>query len=168
MMHRRTTTTNTDFTRSIVATMSGSFLPLPSLYLGPRSHSGLMKDTIQMSPGIFVFEDPPRHAMCRRIVRRLFAPKRPLALQPLLDRTALRRGPFSLKCGGDISIRRQLGTQEVANPLASALLCRRPTEFPCCGPVFTIREPDPTLQSTAGHVSSNVRASIRTVFHMMA
>ena len=41
----------------------------------------LIKENVQMPPGTFIFEDPPQHTVHRRIVQRIFAPKRMAALE---------------------------------------------------------------------------------------
>lgn len=42
----------------------------------------LIKERIEMPPGTFIFEDPPRHTMYRQIVQRLFSPRRMRELEP--------------------------------------------------------------------------------------
>ncbi len=42
----------------------------------------LMKAGIQMPPGILIFEDPPTHTIHRRLLSRMFTPKRVAALEP--------------------------------------------------------------------------------------
>lgn len=41
----------------------------------------LIKENVKMPPGTFIFEDPPLHTAHRRIVQRIFAPKRMTALE---------------------------------------------------------------------------------------
>jgi len=42
----------------------------------------LIKAGIQMPPGILIFEDPPTHTIHRRLLSRVFTPKRVAALEP--------------------------------------------------------------------------------------
>jgi cytochrome P450 len=44
----------------------------------------LIKAGIQMPPGILIFEDPPTHTIHRRLVSRVFTPRRVAALEPLI------------------------------------------------------------------------------------
>jgi len=44
----------------------------------------MIKQKIQMPPGTFIFEDPPRHTMYRQIVQRIFTPRRMNGLEPLV------------------------------------------------------------------------------------
>jgi cytochrome P450 len=42
----------------------------------------LIKANIEMPPGVLIFEDPPTHTIHRRLVSRIFTPKRVAALEP--------------------------------------------------------------------------------------
>jgi cytochrome P450 len=44
----------------------------------------LIKAGIQMPPGILIFEDPPTHTIHRRLLSRVFTPKRVAALEPMI------------------------------------------------------------------------------------
>jgi cytochrome P450 len=44
----------------------------------------MIKQNVKMPAGTFIFEDPPEHSMHRRIVQRMFAPKRMHGLEPLV------------------------------------------------------------------------------------
>lgn len=50
----------------------------------------LIKENVQMPPGTFIFEDPPQHTMHRRIVQRIFAPKRMRALEDQMREMTIR------------------------------------------------------------------------------
>ena len=41
-----------------------------------------IKANIEIPPGIFIFEDPPRHTVHRGLVSRVFTPRRMTALEP--------------------------------------------------------------------------------------
>jgi cytochrome P450 len=44
----------------------------------------MIKQNMKMPAGTFIFEDPPEHSMHRRIVQRIFTPKRMNGLEPLV------------------------------------------------------------------------------------
>ena len=44
----------------------------------------MIKEKITMPPGTFIFEDPPQHTAHRRVVQRLFTPRRMNGLEPLV------------------------------------------------------------------------------------
>lgn len=50
----------------------------------------LIKENVKMPPGTFIFEDPPLHTAHRRIVQRIFAPKRMSALEDQVRAMAIK------------------------------------------------------------------------------
>lgn len=49
----------------------------------------LIQQNVQMPPGTFIFEDPPRHSMYRPLAQRLFTPRRMHALAPQIRQLAI-------------------------------------------------------------------------------
>jgi cytochrome P450 len=54
----------------------------PTFISGRGGILELIKAGIEMPPGILIFEDPPTHAIHRRLLSRVFTPKRVAALEP--------------------------------------------------------------------------------------
>ncbi|WP_426574492.1 cytochrome P450 [Aquihabitans sp. McL0605] len=63
----------------------------------------LIKSGIEMPPGILIFEDPPTHTIHRRLLSRMFTPKRVAALEPKIREFCARSlDPFVGEEGFDL------------------------------------------------------------------
>ena len=63
---------------------------LGHLPVGARHHDGHHPGGIELPPGIILFEDPPIHDLHRRLLSRVFTPRRMEAIEPLTRQYCVR------------------------------------------------------------------------------